>query len=384
MSTRLLVWNWSLLALIATATVAALFATTLQRLLGQEASGAARWLPAFLAGWAILTAAGTASSKLLAPKGSETKPLERFCSALSLLLLVGVLGLLSRALLGFAPRGSETAFAGWLDGVFHPASSAIGDAQNALGVPADLAGIPTAPFSLLMMMFVARNAVAWRVDMIHRLRRQGRLGGPVEAPERTPLDDRAARAKAVERRLAVAAYAEAKSLLEQSRVDVTFLSLDVAGSAALKQGEDPYVVEQSFAAYRKLVERVLRQHGAWKQVWTPDGQMAAFRSPQAGVECAKDVLRHLPAFNREQSQLKRPFRVRAGANVGSLSTDEHTPLEEISDYAIDVTGHLQKHADAGALWISEELYHRLEDPAGFAAAATEVDGARVFAWTKDT
>jgi class 3 adenylate cyclase len=244
--------------------------------------------------------------------------------------------------------------------------------------------VPTPPLALFLLLFLARNAVSWRIDKLRRGAYREDSALPTETRiSQEGTEEARERAKAIERRLAVASYTEAKTLLQASQQELTFVSLDIVGSTVLKQGEDPYVVEQCFADYRKLVERALRRHGACKQVWTPDGQMAAFRNPQAGVECAKEVLLQLPEFNRERSRLKRPFRIRAGANIGSLSTDERTPMEQISDFSIDIAGHMQKYADPDTLWISEELYGRLEDPDGFGATGKEVDGSRVFAWKKD-
>src|SRR5690606_36033738 len=106
-----------------------------------------------------------------------------------------------------------------------------------------------------------------------------------------PLVDR--RARTVTRKVAVESYSEARALLAATEEELTFLALDVVGSTGIKQGEDPYIIEQAFADYRKLVERMLRRHGAYKQTWTPDGQMAAFRSAQAAVDCGRDILQAL-------------------------------------------------------------------------------------------
>jgi class 3 adenylate cyclase len=373
-------WNWTSFALAGLFAAVVLLAAPLTSVFGSGPDSADDWVVALVGAWAVVTLAGAAASKLSA-KGKELKPLEKFGNVVSLLLLVGVLGTLGRAVLSLAPNGGQTAFARFLDRVFDPTWAALGGVGDRIGVPPDLAGIPTAPLALFTLLFFGRNAISWRIDKLRRGTSREGVSLPSESRSSQQTSDEAReRAKAVERRIAVASYTEAKSLLQAFQMELTFVSLDIVGSTGMKQGEDPYVVEQCFGEYRKLVERVLRQHGACKQVWTPDGQMAAFRSAQAGVDCAKEVLQQLPGFNDERSRLKRPFRIRAGANIGKLSTDDRTPMEQISDFSIDVAGHMQKYADPDSLWISEELYERLEDSSGFAATGKEVDGRKVFAW----
>ena len=373
-------WNWALIALLGVAAFAVVFGAPIEAVIGDSQQA---WLSTLGAIWIAISVGGAMVSSALGSKGKGNKPLERFSSVANLLLLLGVLGSLARAVLGIAPRGGETAFAHWLDAALGPAWGVVASAGDRVGMPTDLAGIPSAPLTLLLMLFLSRNAISWRLDKMRR----GKLRGDASLPadpraQREGSEEARERAKAVERRLAVASYSEAKTLLQASHQELTFVSLDIVGSTVLKQGEDPYLVEQSFGDYRKLVERALRHYGACKQVWTPDGQMAAFRNPQAGVECAKEVLLQLEDFNRERSRLKRPFRIRAGANIGSVSTDDRTPMEEISDFSIDIAGHMQKYADPDTLWISEDLYRRLDDSSGFGANGKEVDGRQVFAWTK--
>lgn len=335
-------------------------------------------------GWVFLAAAGAFRSQRLEVKGRALDPMEGFAGFVRLLLLLGVLALALRGVLAVLPERDELALTRWLDTIFEPAWLGI-EALLALGnVPVTMGGVSVAPVALFMVLLLGGNALRWRLDRMQQAARAGRSAMPGASRATDELtEEELSRARAAERKIALASYSEAKKLLESTELELTFLSLDVVGSTVMKREEDPYVIEQSFGDYRKLVQRALRRHGAWKQTWTPDGQMAAFRSPAAAVECGREVLRSLDEFNREVSRLQLPFRVRAGAHLGTVSVDEETPMEAISDSAIDTTGHLQKYADPDCLWISEELLERVDDPTGFRPENRDVDGKKVHSWTPD-
>lgn len=195
---------------------------------------------------------------------------------------------------------------------------------------------------------------------------------------------REAERRAAARRVAVRAYADAQAVLESSRIELTFLSLDIVGSTKMKIGEDSVLVEQAFADYMAMVNEILGRNAAWKTTWTPDGQMAAFKTPESAVRAGQEVLSALARFNREISRIRTPFRLRAGAHLGVVSTDEKTPMEKISDFSIDVAGHMQKHSAVDALSISEKLFERLENRDGFVETGETVDGFRVHAWSPST
>jgi class 3 adenylate cyclase len=333
-------------------------------------------------GWIGTAAFGARRSHTLGAKGRALDPMEGFAGLVRVLLLIGVLALALRGGLALLPERDELALTGWLDTAFAPAWMGIETLLDLAGIPFYLGGLAVAPVVLFVVLILGGNALRWRLDRLQQAQRVGRFEIPGAGRGTDELtEEELARARAVERKIALASYSEAKSLLESTEVELTFLSLDVAGSTSMKSGEDPYVIEQSFAEYRKLVQRALKRHGAWKQTWTPDGQMAAFRASKAAVACGQEVLRSLPSFNRDVSRLRTPFRVRAGAHLGTVSVDDHVPMEAISDAAIDVTGHLQKYAEPDSLWISEELLERLDDPEGFVAEEREVDGLKVHSWS---
>jgi class 3 adenylate cyclase len=373
-------WNWNTFVLAGLSSSVVLFAGPLGGLLGTGREAGAAWLTALAVAWAGLTTVGALASTRAA-KGKQLRPLEKFSTLVSTLLLVGVLGILGRAVLAFAPQGSQTALAVFLDRTFDPTWQALAGVGVRIGVPPDLAGIPTAPLALLTLLFFGRNAVSWRIDKL----RQGVYREDVSLPTDIPIqptfrEEARERAEAVERRIAAASRTEAKTLPHAPRTELTCVLLEVVDSTALEDGEHPYVVEQPFGDYRDVVERSFRRHGACKQVFTPNRQVAAFQSPQAGVDCAKEIFLELRDFKQHRSRLGCPVRIRAGADVGPAYTDDHTPIERIPDASMDALRRLNTHANADTLCITEELYRRLENPAGFSSTGKEVDGRGILAW----
>lgn len=158
------------------------------------------------------------------------------------------------------------------------------------------------------------------------------------------------------------------------------MSLDVVDSTGLKKDQDRYAVEQTFSEYRALVERHLKNHDVYKATWTPDGQIAAFRTAQKAVDCGQALLDELDDFNENRSTIEGLFRVRIGVNTGEVSTDDKTTMVEISDFSVDLAGHLQKYAQPNTIWASEKTYNKLENRKGFKKIDQEVDKRIVYEW----
>ena len=315
----------------------------------------------------------------------HTKLVGGFATALNGGLLVIILACVVRVLLDLIPGFSRLPLVGILDRVFGPAWEVGTALLGQAGTPPRVGPVPTAPIFVGILMVLGRIFVNWGTVQVAPSDEDRALSVPTSGRhQRGRAPEAAKRATAAGRRVAVASYSEAKALLAGTQMDLTFLAMDVVGSTRIKQGEDPYVIEQAFADYRKLVERVLRRHGAYKQTWTPDGQMAAFRTPQSAVDSGRDIVLALPDFNRNVSKMRLDFRLRVGANSGVVSCDDEIPMEEMSDFTIDVAGHMQKHADEDSIWISEEVYQQLVDKTGFEPNDQEVDGRRVYVWKRPT
>jgi class 3 adenylate cyclase len=175
---------------------------------------------------------------------------------------------------------------------------------------------------------------------------------------------------------------EAKKKLSGMERQLAFLSIDVASSTAMKIGEEKVTIEHDFAEYKKLVEAELVGQGALKSAWTPDGVMICFSRADAAVATAKNVLTLLEDFNRRIKGMKADFTVRCGVNAGVVGFDDFTPLEEVSDRAIDIAGHMQKYANPGEIFLAKHVFEVLEDKSGFTPAGKEVDGYEVYSWKK--
>ena len=160
----------------------------------------------------------------------------------------------------------------------------------------------------------------------------------------------------------------------------TLLSIDVVGSTQMKIGERPTAIAATFQAYEEMVREMFDAYGVWKQTWTPDGVMACFLDRDLAVSAAKQVLIFLKKFNEHDNHLRTPFRVRAGLNEGELVIFEDSSLEKVADRVVDVAGHMQKHANIDALWLSAEVFQELADPTGFRPVDAEVDGYKVYEW----
>ncbi len=175
-------------------------------------------------------------------------------------------------------------------------------------------------------------------------------------------------------------YAETKKVLFQEKKTLAFLAIDVIGSTKMKIGEDQLVVEHAFAEYKKFVDRILGLNNCWKTAWTPDGVMCAFADPRQAVKAGQELITGLPWFNDGVHGLKQRFAVRCGVHCGDVVFPDNKEMQEISDFVIDVAGHLQKYGSEDTVWASREVLERLDDNTGFQPVERQVDNHSVFEW----
>jgi class 3 adenylate cyclase len=173
-------------------------------------------------------------------------------------------------------------------------------------------------------------------------------------------------------------FAETKKKLDDMGRDLAFLSIDVVDSTGLKVGEEKAVIEYDFKEFKNFVEHLLDAKGKLKSTWTPDGVMCCFSTVDAAVDAARTVIDGLDSFNREVKTMKRDFVIRCGINAGYVYFDESMPLEEMSDRAIDIAGHMQKHAPPNSICIAKPAIEPLEDRTGFVQTTKIVDGYEVY------
>ena len=172
-----------------------------------------------------------------------------------------------------------------------------------------------------------------------------------------------------------------RGLKSSKRKRCAFLSIDVAGSTQMKEGERELAITVTFQAYMEMLEEIFDQHSAWKQAWTPDGVMVCFLDLDLAIAAAQSVLRRLRKFNRSDNLLRTPIKVRCGLNEGEVALFEDTNLEKFTHRTIDIAGHMQKHASPNTLFMSAEVLERLPDRSGFRNLGMEVDGHDVYEWS---
>jgi hypothetical protein len=85
-------------------------------------------------------------------------------------------------------------------------------------------------------------------------------------------------------------------------------------------------------------------------------------------------------FNSGVHNLRTPFAVRAGVHCGEVVFPDNKDMVEVSDFTIDVTGHLQEHGSQNMLWVSKEAVDMLSDTSGFKMLERQVDSHGVFEW----
>ncbi len=338
-------------------------------------------------GWFSFGLAVAAMSMALQSTRFFVKSVEWFTKGVNGAMFIVILGSILLLFFDIVPGFNVLRPVEFLNAIFGPSLENMGNAVGHLGLPRMFQEVRIAPVFMVLALVFVRNGMTWGLNELgggETASGGQALPDPRRRQRRDRDEAREERAKAATRRVAVASYVEAKALLAGTQMDLTFLALDIIASTKIKQGEDAYVVEQSFSDYRKLVERMLLRHDAYKQTWTPDGQMAAFMSPQSAVACGRDILLALPEFNENQSQIAGDFKLRVGANSGIVSSDEEVPLEEMSDFTIDVAGHMQKYADPDSIWISEAVFESLTDSTDFTPNGEEVDGRAVYVWKRDS
>lgn len=229
-----------------------------------------------------------------------------------------------------------------------------------------------------VIAFIARYLVLLPVNMAEQWAKTRMVKARAVAPQVASVT--VSEAASAPRLALLREYAEAKKVLFEDKKHLAFYSLDVVGSTKMKAGQDQLVVEHAFAEFKKYVDRILEMHGCWKASWTPDGVMCAFRDTPSCVKAAQEVLRGMDWFNDGVHALTQKFRVRSGVHCGDVVFPDNKNLAEVSDFVIDVAGHLQKQCAENALWMSREALEELESSAGFSASDEEVDGHRVFTW----
>jgi hypothetical protein len=168
--------------------------------------------------------------------------------------------------------------------------------------------------------------------------------------------------------------------LESFKRMLTFLSIDVVGSTAMKSDEDPIAISADFYRYNELADKILAENNALKVAKTPDGIMAAFENTDQAVLAGQQLINQLDHFNKFVKKMKGDFNIRCGINSGMLYFDPNEPLENISDRVIDIAGHMQKEAEPNTINIAKSSIAPLVQIGGFTNAEKLIDEQIVYTW----
>lgn len=141
-----------------------------------------------------------------------------------------------------------------------------------------------------------------------------------------------------------------ESLGEVQRVAV--LSVDVAGSTRMKEGQDPLVVEWCFGEYQRLVAEVTLQFGGRVESTAGDGAILSFGQAEDAIAAAAEMLRTIAQFNETRNRLPSPFAVRIGAHIGeSRGALEQVQYTDLIDHA----AHIEANTPTGCVGLSEAM-----------------------------
>jgi class 3 adenylate cyclase len=152
-----------------------------------------------------------------------------------------------------------------------------------------------------------------------------------------------------------------KDHMESFSRELTLLNIDVAESGRIKKHEDPANVIYSFDCYHKFADGICINRGGTVLDRAGDGIIYAFDSPGEAVKAAAEIQQGLPAFNRNVSRLKNIFKVRIGVHTGQIIMDRGTERGKFFSNTVDISGHLQKEAPVGEVFISGATYRALEE-----------------------
>jgi class 3 adenylate cyclase len=165
--------------------------------------------------------------------------------------------------------------------------------------------------------------------------------------------------------------------------EMAALSLDVVRSMQLKQLGDEQALNETFAAFRTLVNDNLRDHGCLAHCWSGDGALALFPAAAGAVGAATAIQRALPRFNRARAARGgKAIQARAAVHAGPVPWRAGLPLGEVTSQTLDLAGRLQKSAQPGEVVASWAAYSQLAERAGFLPGPRNGPLAGSYCWSE--
>lgn len=173
----------------------------------------------------------------------------------------------------------------------------------------------------------------------------------------------------------VAEYVRLNWFLSPSAKASVIMDVDVARSTAMKAAADPHVVEWTFRRYQDWLAEIIQLNQGNIINVAGDGTIAAFTHVSQAMAAAKTIQSSLPAFNRDQNRINRPFRVRVGIHMGDI---QGNVTEVQFSETIDIAAHVQKVAPVGGIAITQPVASELPPTERIARMSEYVDGQDVF------
>lgn len=98
----------------------------------------------------------------------------------------------------------------------------------------------------------------------------------------------------------------------------TYVSVDVAELAELRQSATLVAVDYSFGQLRAWIEEIVRGCGGELQAGSDGSLLTAFPTDGQAVRAARLMQERLPQFNQSLNRLPKPFRLRCGISAGEI------------------------------------------------------------------
>ncbi|AIE85268.1 adenylate/guanylate cyclase domain-containing protein [Fimbriimonas ginsengisoli] len=155
---------------------------------------------------------------------------------------------------------------------------------------------------------------------------------------------------------------------------VCVMVVDAARSSEMKAEADPLAVEYSFREYQEWIERHSEAHGGRVHSTAGDGAVVSFENSGDAFATARRLQSDVARFNRENSRLRLPFRLRIGLHRGHVAGE----IEEVEfTEVIDIAAHVQSVAPVSGIALSDSVVAELPGEE-VVPLAREVDGHLVY------
>lgn len=184
-----------------------------------------------------------------------------------------------------------------------------------------------------------------------------------------------------ERKKLIQQLVEIQDKLNSDEQFVTFLSVDVVGSTAMKTESNALAVEYTFNEYHRYVENVTTKYGGKIHSTAGDGVTCVFDNAAGGLAAAKAILGGLFEFNAFRNRVGKDIQLRAGLHTGPVLAPGRDATSVNFSHVIDVAAHMQKAAPIGGLLVSAETAKGC--PGGLAAIGEDrahVQGIEAVTW----